>query len=615
MLPVVENRKNAQHSLSSREELQQLLLELIRPIEERFSPGYARVSLGHTGARYSNAVAGMEGFARPLWGLAPFEFGSGRYGGWDRYRKGLAHGCDPKHPEYWGVPGDKDQRLVELAPIAFTLATLPHLLWEPLDPNEKKGVADYLLAANSRQYPESNWLFFRVLVNLALDRIGIGGDARIVARDLDAIEGLYRGNGWYADGPGEPCDLYNAFAFHFYSLLYCALAGESDSVRCERFKNRAAEFAQSYVNWFSPDGACVPYGRSLTYRFTHGAFWSALAFADVEALPWGVVKGLLLRNLRWWMERPIRDEAGLLTLGYAYPSLFLTEEYNSSASPYWALKAFLCLAVPDSHPIWTSEEQPLPQLPEISLQEEPMMLLQRDSESGHVVALSGGQPVPKDYRHMAEKYAKFAYSSHFGFSVPTALRGLELGAFDSCLELSEEGEYWRTRTDSFDQELFSNAVAFTWRPWPDVEVQTWLIAAGKWHVRVHRLKAQRRLVSAEGAFAVSREGADGIPPERSISVGPGAARATLPSGVSAIQDLIGGREGTVVRAAPNSNLMAARTLIPTLQGRHRPGEHWLACAVAGVPGEAKLPELPIRVETTDSGFRVTSGNATIFELG
>lgn len=54
--------------------------------------------------------------------------------------------------------------------------------------------------------------------------------------------------------------------------------------------------------------------------------------------------------------RPIRDPAGLLTLGYGYAQPALAEQYNAPGSPYWALKAFLPLAVPAEHPFWTSPE-------------------------------------------------------------------------------------------------------------------------------------------------------------------------------------------------------------------------------------------------------------------
>lgn len=62
------------------------------------------------------------------------------------------------------------------------------------------------------------------------------------------------------------------------------------------------------------------------------SFWGALAFADVEVpgLSWGVVKGMLLRHMRYWTTQPgsfTRD--GIFTIGYTYPNINMTENYNS----------------------------------------------------------------------------------------------------------------------------------------------------------------------------------------------------------------------------------------------------------------------------------------------
>lgn len=76
-------------------------------------------------------------------------------------------------------------------------------------------------------------------------------------------------------------------------------------------------------------GRAIPFGRSLTYRFAMSSFWGALAFADVELpapLTWGVVKGLQLRNIRYWARQPgayYPDRT--LTIGYCYPNHNMTE--------------------------------------------------------------------------------------------------------------------------------------------------------------------------------------------------------------------------------------------------------------------------------------------------
>ena len=45
----------------------------------------------------------------------------------------------------------------------------------------------------------------------------------------------------------------------------------------------------------------------------------------------------------------------MLTIGYGYPQQYMAEQYNAPGSPYWGLKVFLLLALPDDHPFWTAE--------------------------------------------------------------------------------------------------------------------------------------------------------------------------------------------------------------------------------------------------------------------
>jgi hypothetical protein len=559
--------------LSSRADVQDAVRALWTPVAARLSAGGARARLGHTGAHFPDAAAELEGFARPLWGLVPFAAGGGEVD-WEPVLRGLAAGSDPEHPEFWGWAGDKDQRLVEMAAIGLALALVPERLWDPLPGGARDNLARWLSRINDAAMPDNNWLFFRVLVNEWLAKVGAAGhDPAAETAALDRLESFYLGDGWYGDGPGDRADYYVPWALHFYGLIYARLAADRDPARAQRFIDRAETFAPDFAHWFAGDGAAIPYGRSLTYRFAQGAFWGALAFADIEALPWGQVKGIVLRHLRWWADRPIADPGGVLTIGYGYPNLLMSEAYNSPGSPYWALKAFLPLALPDTHPFWRAEEEPLPRLDAVRAQPHPGMLLCRNASDGHVFALANGQN-GLGFRHGAEKYAKFGYSAAFGFSVPAGDRGLAQRAADSALALSDDEVHWRVREAPAEARLTGGVLWSRWNPWPDVEVETWLLPWLPWHVRVHRVQTGRALWSAEGGWASDRTDSAG-------RAGAGWACATHPAGGSGVRDLTGERLGEIVWADPNTNLLYARTVIPTLRAHHGPGEHWLWCAVLG----------------------------------
>lgn len=563
--------------LRTRADVERALNASFAPLLPHFSPGGARVRLGATAAHFDPAAADLEGFARPLWGLAPLAAGGGNFAHWDLYRLGLANGTDPGHPEFWGEVKGTNQRLVELAAIGLAMRLIPEHVWEPLEETAKRNLRAYLLAARRNEYANNNWKFFRILVDLGLEACGIEFDRAPTEQYLDELDGFHLGGGWYRDGLNRRIDHYVPFAMHFYGLLYARLRPE-DAPRAQAFIERARLFARDMQHWFDEDGGILAFGRSLTYRYACGAFWAALAYADLEALPWGQIKGHYLRHLRWWASRPIADRDGVLSVGYGYPNLLMSESYNSPGSPYWAFKAFLPLALPETHPFWAAKELPAPiHRDPVPLRHPGMVMMHT---KGNVVALSSGQQ-NWEMRGGAEKYAKLVYSSRYAFSVEADERGFETAAFDGALALSDDRRHYRAREANEEARIAGDVLFSRWRPWPDVTVETWLLPASPWHIRIHRIFAGRRLHTAEGGFALGYE----APGDCRTSDGEGSSVLRTPGDLGAIVDLAvtGRRIGRVQRALPNTNLINPKTMVPQLRGTIERGTTTLVTAAMALP--------------------------------
>ena len=347
---------------STRADWQAVFRQLQAPIDTRLLPDATGYNLGPLQAFYGEPSRALETFSRPLWGLAAYAAGGGVWDGWADMRRGLANGCDPAHLGYWGVPEGSDQRFVEMAAIAFAICMAPDDFWAPLSADAKANAAAWLGAINRPEssLPDNNWRWFRVMVNLALRSVGAEWNRPLMEADLERLDTFYLADGWYADGPhhqgtgGRRGDYYVGMALQFYALLYIRLAPDLDPARTETYRQRAREFAAQFIHWFAEDGAAIPFGRSLTYRFAQGAFWAGLAFADETALPWGQLRGLWARHMRWWLQQPIFADGGLLSIGYIYPNQLMAENYNAPGSPYWAFKALAVLALPETHPLLAS---------------------------------------------------------------------------------------------------------------------------------------------------------------------------------------------------------------------------------------------------------------------
>ncbi|MBR6028004.1 MAG: DUF2264 domain-containing protein [Clostridia bacterium] len=583
--------------LRTRRDVADAALALMEPLTRCLTPGRARLHIGDGSAHYPEDVAGMEGFSRVLWALVPLLMGGFREAEpyWALWREGLCNGTDPAHPEYWGDIHDYDQRMVEMAVIGVGLCFLPERFWGELNARQRENLFRWLNQINLYDMPRNNWRYFRILVNLGFRRVGRPVDEARLTEDLDMMASHYTADGWYFDYETKR-DYYSIWGFQYYNLLYLAAAGEADPARGERIREHARLIAPRFAAWFDREGRALPYGRSLTYRFGQGAFFSAMAFAGVEmdGLGWGDMKGLWLRNLRSWLRLPILDRDGVLTVGYGYPNLCMAEGYNAPGSPYWGFKTFIALALPEDHPFWQAEET-LYTPPARLLDPQVRLLITRDADNRQALAYTAGNH-GWEHMHEDEKYEKFVYSTQLTFSVCKEATTLEKGAFDSMLAVKRQGrDLWRGRSGCDRFELTESEVRFTWQPMEGVSIDTCLIPFGAWHLRIHRIRTGLPIDVAEGAFALRRDWPGARPCDRvatACAASADRAEAHGAFGSSAIVSLQGYTAARVVYPEPNTNLMWPRTVLPMLTASLPAGEHLLCCAVFTDAGDAQAGAVP-----------------------
>lgn len=592
-----------ENPLSSRQDMVDCLNTLLSALDEQFTENQSGILLGQTCAHYGPDIARMEGLSRVLWGIFPLLASGDKTPYSDKYLNAIRQGTNPEHPEFWGNAGPYDQRLVEMAVYGLGLALMKESLTEYFTPEELQNLYLWLNQITDAEMPDSNWNYFAIIVQLGFKQAGLPWDPEAIEKRFAKMEAYYLDNGWYSDGPGRPKDYYISMAFHYYGLIYATLMAEDDPQRAGVLRQRAIEFADSFIHMFAADGAAMPFGRSLIYRFAEAAFWSAVAFSGLDIFSHGnfltqgdfptqgEIKGIILRHLRWWFKHPILDRDGILTIGYTYPNLVMAEDYNSPGSPYWAFKLFLILALPESHPFWQSEEKSLPRLPNKRVIPQAAQILVRDSESEHVYMLTSGQLELNNYVNTEAKYTKFAYSSLFGFTVERGRFGLKHAACDSMLLLAEQDNYYRGRRECTDVLTTDEFIRSHWSPWHDVHIVTWLIPCGDWHIRVHHIDTARVLDAVEGGFAVKY-----IPATTVSAIKPGSSHVQAENGYCKIvnSDMGINRQADTLITPPNSSIMFAEcAAIPILTTPIGIGEHWLCCAVsASGPDQRDITDPP-----------------------
>ena len=541
--------------LSTKQDFQALMHLFLDPLKPYYSAGGARLHLGDTGVTYGQAAIELEAFSRPLWALVPFWMGGGSDPEFEAmYRRGLAAGSDPENPEYWGSCKDYDQCFVEMAAIACGLLNAPDKLWAPLSGAEKQNLARWLDQINHHQIPECNWQFFMILVNLALKKCGMPYDAENMARGLARIDSYYSGDGWSTDGASPQKDYYIPWAIQYYGVLYATFAADSDPERAALYRSRAELFARQFIYWFDENGAALPYGRSLTYRFAQNCFWAACVWAGLEPFPLGVMKGLIVRNFNWWLDQKMFDRDGILTIGYCYPQMYMAERYNAPGSPYWGMKSFILLALPDSHPFWSAEAEPMPALDALKPMPHANMLVARTK--GRVTAYAAGVNEGHGHGQFPEKYAKFAYDTRFGFCASRSREVIYQAAPDSMLAFVIDDNVF-VRKVSLSHEIRADRVVSKWSPFPGITVTTTVLPTADGHIRRHEIESAYPCEAYDCGFAVPN-----FAPGYVESTAGGAATARN----AAVSCTVSGSgEGTVIKCDPNVSLYSTNVCIPAVR--------------------------------------------------
>ncbi|QEU48571.1 DUF2264 domain-containing protein [Schleiferilactobacillus harbinensis] len=588
MTETLFNAQLTKNPLRSRQDALAALLDLLTPAmrvmltEKR--PG--RFKLSHSGAVYTEDRTEIEGFMRLLWGLGPLftdsEQITAHLDWWEFTTTSITTCTNPASPDFWGAPAlaDYDQLFVEMGALTAFLFETQADFWDHLAAKDQTNILDWLEQVNHHVIPKTNWLLFRALVNAWFVHVGHAEHKALIDADLAITNSHYLDHGWSYDGYRDQIDNYIPFAYQFFTLLFIQFTGYGDQQET-LIRERATAFVKSYANWFAADGAALPFGRSLDYRFAQAAFWAACAFAHVD-LPAGYtladVKHLLLNNLRWWFKQDMFQSDGLLPVGYAYPNMNFAEGYNAPASAYWALKVFIFMALPADDPFWSAKEAETFQFEPVKTQPEPRMLVVHSKTGAEVQAFTAGQH-SFEHAHAAAKYEKYVYSSSFGFSVPKGTTLLKQGAFDSTLAVSESKHFWRTAFGYADYAIHDDYVYSLWQPWPDVQIANFVVPAMPWHVRVHQIQTARTLHVAEGGFAAPDSG---TPDEQELATPiPNSVFYQTPVGIVGIVAPTKDLTVTLATPEPNTNIDFPKTRIPMQTGVLLPGTHTLVTLFLG----------------------------------
>jgi hypothetical protein len=522
---------------------------LLEPLAALMHLGRAGLAIAGAASDHDQQADRLESFARPLT-LAVFFLQSEphpddrafrqRLAEW--FRKGLVAGSHPASPHYWGPDASYHQHHVEMGLMSIALQIAARDVWDPLPRDDKDRVARWFATCRGGGIVNNNHLFMSVHILEFLGKHGYGHrtDRAVITAHLNQLETMHRGGGWFEDGINQAYDHYNAYAFHFYGLMWSHLhgTGTPDTLaRAKRWRDWARLFVRDYQHFFAASGEHSAFGRSICYRFNGlNVFGLALAENATELAP-GMLRRLCTRNLDFFLSRPIYQEQGCLSAGFTDRFDKIVEPYSCAASPYWAAKGFTPLLLPSTHPFWNDPEQPLPAERAggfVHVMRAPG-LVTRSTPTGDIEILNAGSMVGNtQLRYGAWKWSKLSYRTgvHFCYAFPE----ITAFSFDSALTAQLDDGRIFGRHSTVAVEMDESHLGYSCNLGGKIgqvntSVETFVFWRAGWLLHVHRVEPRQPVVLRLGGFALPLTAVGAVAPNgpSDVTSAPARSGATAPT--------------------------------------------------------------------------------------
>ena len=615
---------------------------LLTGIDAYASPDHARITPPGAEGGYGRAVDGLEGFARSFL-LAGFRIAGDRGEGLgdlaDFYAEGIRAGVDPDSPNRWVRLDEHPQAKVEAASIALTLDLTRPWIWDRLDELTRQRVIGYLApVVGDESYPRNNWVWFRIVVETFLRSVGGSWSPEDIAADLALHDSFAREGGWFSDGDERSYDHYSGWALQFYPVLWSRMQGAAELTGGRIAGSTAGDIAaldqylQDAVALIGADGSPLIQGRSLIYRFAVAApFWVG-ALAEVPSTSLGrlrhAARRIVYHFVDHFVDNRVPDERGLLSMGWHGEWRALAQDYSGPASPYWASKGLLGVALPAEHPVWSAPDEALPieQGAVLRAIAAPGWIVSGTQDDGIVRVINHGtdHSTPGVQVGDSPLYAQLGYSTatsplldEEAWTTPleqavtlvdahgraTHRAGMTLlgvridkgskdgGGADVGVAASISTVH--LLDPAATQRRFGPGLEGIATPLARLEVQS--LARGAWEVRLARVLAVEPGVDAAamririGGWAVSGQTAAGA-----ADTPASAARAAAGRLTSTLVPLLGDAHADAV-VRRNASPLGPQSAVPTLEYALEPGA-WIAALVelSGVPEEGPTAALELK---------------------
>ncbi|MEI7423069.1 MAG: DUF2264 domain-containing protein [Prolixibacteraceae bacterium] len=309
------------------------------------------------------------------------------------------------------LPDSNYQFTCEFGGLFKTLLLLPDTIWPCFSEQQKKEMVVTISKWAHHRTTQNNWRIFNIMALSFLKKNGYAIDDELLKSHLLWVVSYHSGDGWYLE---QTYNYYSISLFIVYTTIWNRTFGDEYYPEiAEIIETSAVKLMESVASFFARDGYINMWSRSICYRtWVSGAFPVAFMLREENSLDAGWARRLCSGSLLQFVTREEFFHNEIPSLGFYGPKEYMVQNYSCAASPFLMFLPFICLALPENSPFWTSVENDgmwvhLGSASNKVLLENPGLLLVNHGKTGT------SEIIPGKVYYDDPNYSKLVYNTHF----------------------------------------------------------------------------------------------------------------------------------------------------------------------------------------------------------
>jgi hypothetical protein len=244
-----------------------------------------------------------------------------------------------------------------------------------------------------------------------LKKYGYQIDDQLLKSHIHWVASYHSGDGWYLE---QTYNYYSISLFIVYTTIWNRTFGDDYYPEIAGIIEKSAQkLMESLTRFFGRDGYINMWSRSICYRtWVSGAFPVAFMLKEKGLVDAGFARRLCSGSLLQFVTKEEFYVNDIPSLGFYGQKDYMVQNYSCPASPFLIFLPFICLALPDDSPFWTSTEnegfwEDLGNESKKTVLKRPGLVLVNHGKNGTSEIISG-----KVY-YDDPNYSKLAFNTHF----------------------------------------------------------------------------------------------------------------------------------------------------------------------------------------------------------